>query len=443
MSKSGSYFATFCSVSLGLLTIAGCAAGTATSPGPGTAVGTQAHQLAQRSNAGPDTKAIFNIHIFDPNDSGLGVNPQAGLYQDPDKNLFGSTKAGGVYTYGNAFEITPAGAFTDLHDFGGGEGDGAFPIGVLIPGANGVLYGTTSHGGTGCFGRGCGTVFALAPNGSGGYTESVLYRFADTPDGAIPQAGVILHDGVLYGTTSKGGANGHGAIYSLTLAGQEKVIYSFTGGVDGERPDAALFAYHGKLYGTAAEGTTRKAGTVFSVTPAGAFTVIHTFGEKLDGADPEGPLVVSAHGILFGTTSLGGANGFGMVYGVSPNGETYNPVYNFKGAANGDGEDSLSGLTVGSGGTLYGTTNKGGTGPCTAQSIVVGCGTLFELKPNGNGGYAETVLHQFQGVSNEDGDGAASAVIIESPGMLAGTTNFGGESGSICPAGCGVVYAYR
>jgi hypothetical protein len=95
--------------------------------------------------------------------------------------------------------------FNSIYSFrGGSAGDGAQPQGGLIN-LRGTLYGTTSSGGgTGCGGQGCGTVFALSPNG-GGWTERVIYAFAGGSDGANPVSGLLnlmlSFNGKFYGTT--------------------------------------------------------------------------------------------------------------------------------------------------------------------------------------------------------------------------------------------------
>lgn len=64
-----------------------------------------------------------------------------------------------------------------LHVFQGGN-DGSSPSSGLIFDSSGNLYGTTQNGGggTACEGNyaGCGTIFELSPNGSGGWTETIL-----------------------------------------------------------------------------------------------------------------------------------------------------------------------------------------------------------------------------------------------------------------------------
>ncbi len=133
--------------------------------------------------------------------------------------------------------------------------DGEMPRAGLILDQAGNLYGTTTAGGTGVCG-GCGTVFQLAPDGNGGWTESrTLYSFTGGSDGGTPFAGLIFDEmGNLYGTTIDGGLN-YGTVFQLTPNGNgvwtENTLYQFTGGSDGGNSVAGLtFDAAGNLYGT-------------------------------------------------------------------------------------------------------------------------------------------------------------------------------------------------
>lgn len=101
------------------------------------------------------------------------------------------------------------GTLTVPHSFQGGA-DGAYPTAPLVVGAGGVLYGVTSQGGSGNCSPypGCGTVFSLTPPVSPGdsWTESVVYNFAGSPAGALPEGVTVGSDGTLYGTTGYGGS---------------------------------------------------------------------------------------------------------------------------------------------------------------------------------------------------------------------------------------------
>jgi uncharacterized repeat protein (TIGR03803 family) len=98
-----------------------------------------------------------------------------------------------------------------------GPPDGAFPRGGLIADAAGNLYGTTEWGGAGAFGY--GVVFRLSPTGSGptGWTETVLYKFDGSRSGDGPLGELVGGPGGhLFGVTWEGGGGGGGTLFELT-----------------------------------------------------------------------------------------------------------------------------------------------------------------------------------------------------------------------------------
>ena len=323
---------------------------------------------------------------------------------------------------------------TVLHSFGNGS-DGQNPYyGSLIFDTVGNLYGTTANGGI----HGYGTAFELSPNGSGDWTETVLHSFGNpaTQDGASPYGGLILDsDGNLYGTTAGGGIHGGGTVFELSPNGSggwtEAVLHSFGGGTDGAGPLAGMiFDAAGNLYGTTANGgihpcNSDGCGTVFELLPNGSGgwteTVLHSFGNPAtqDGSFPFAGLIFDAAGNLYGTTAGGGIHGFGTAFQLSPReggGYTETVVHSFGNPATSDGVSPVAGLVFDAAGNLYGTTEYGGV------NVV---GTMFELSPNGSGGWTETVLHNF----NDDGTHGAypfASVILDSAGNLYGTSYGGG-----------------
>jgi uncharacterized repeat protein (TIGR03803 family) len=162
-----------------------------------------------------------------------GDLPKAGLLMDAGGNLYGTTVVGGVNGSGTVFKLTPSdGGWTEsvLYSFQGGA-DGRGPEAGLIMDGAGNLYGTTYAGGSFSY----GAVFKLAPSGSG-WTQSVVYSFQGGTDGAVPKAGLVMDTaGNLYGTTSAGGGtgnngSGYGTVFSLDKTGKETILHSFTGG---------------------------------------------------------------------------------------------------------------------------------------------------------------------------------------------------------------------
>jgi len=192
------------------------------------------------------------------------------------------------------------------------------------------IYGTTSHGGA----NGLGTLFALAPSGHS-IVAKVLHNFAGGTDGANPSG--LLEDANynLYGVTTGGGA-GSGTVYEYSFVGGGKYsqLYTFVNGADGAAPAADLsIDAGGALYGTA-QGGIGGQGTAFVLEPPtsrhGSWTmdVLHAFSgttktapaSGTDGAAPAGGLLLDSYGNIYGTTTYGGAYGWGSVYKLTPGG---------------------------------------------------------------------------------------------------------------------------
>jgi hypothetical protein len=75
------------------------------------------------------------------------------------------TDSDGVSHTGGVFELTPSNGtwiYIDLHDFTE-ISEGGYPYGSVVRDASGNVFGTTSMGGTGCSGEGCGVVFEITP----------------------------------------------------------------------------------------------------------------------------------------------------------------------------------------------------------------------------------------------------------------------------------------
>lgn len=191
----------------------------------------------------------------------------ATLVQGPNEELYGTAFLGGASNAGTIFKINAAGSLTTIYNFCSQLecADGEYPYNGLIQGTDGNFYGTTY--GIGAHGNG-GTVFKLTPAGA----LTTLYSFcaqARCPDGAEPIGGVIQGtDGNLYGTTVAGG-NGYGTLFQLTPAGALTTLHTFCSQpacTDGYAPEASLMqATNGTFYGTTYNGGSTDAGTIFSL----------------------------------------------------------------------------------------------------------------------------------------------------------------------------------
>jgi len=258
------------------------------------------------------------VHSFAGTD---GSAPRAPLIQGPDGALYG-TAYGGPGSAGVVFKLNLDGSgFQVLHAFTNTP-DGNAPFGGLMLGPDGALYGTTVSGGT----NGFGTIYRIQTDGN---NSQILHSFAGGSDGQSPMAALCqASDGLLYGTTSAGGTNGVGTVFLLTTNGSGfKVMHTFQGqaGNDGGTAVGSLVqAWGNEIYGTTGSGGTNNAGTIFRFAPGGGgYQVAYSFSGGNDGSDPLAGLVPGAasggSGVLYGTTQNGGAHAQGTVYAVVVN----------------------------------------------------------------------------------------------------------------------------
>jgi len=213
-----------------------------------------------------------------------GAGPYAGPTWDTSGNLYGTTQSGGKGSpqWGTAYELkhNPDGSWQHvlLHSFPSFPGDGEVVYAGLVLDAEDNLYGATNSGGGHACGQTstCGTVFKLSRNANGLWKEIILYRFPNPYNGNSPGASLVFDKaGNLYGTAAGGGnnacANGCGVVFKLTPS---------------------------------SNGTWR-------------YSVLHRFTGS-DGANPAAALILDEKGNLYGTTTLGGAGGYGVVFEITP-----------------------------------------------------------------------------------------------------------------------------
>ena len=330
--------------------------------------------------------------------------------------------------------------------------NGSLPMGQLVQGTDGNLYGTTSEGGT----NGGGTLFRMTPSGS----LTVLYNFCAQPncaDGMWPVGLVLGADGNLYGTTMGGGANnngdcnyfvlsGCGTVFRVTPAGT-RVLYSFCSQtdfpgncLDGYLPNPLVLGSDGNLYGTTTQGGDANSpcfggcGMAFKVSPQGVFTTLHSFSDA-DGTNTSAPLIQAGNGNFYGTASNGGANFDGTVFQMTAKGDL-TTIYSFCSQANcTDGAVPTAGLIQAANGRLYGTTFNGGINCWNLCA-----GTVFEITPAG----VLSTLYDFCSQTDcPDGHGPEAPLVQGTDGNFYGTT-FGGGTITTCSTylgpGCGTIF---
>ena len=419
-----------------------------------------------------------------------GGNPAATLLQGSDGNFYGSTCYGGAYGDGTLFVLTPTGTVTTLATFDGYNG--ANPQAALVQGKDTAFYGTTPNGGA----DGSGTILRLttgtnvAPQiteqpadqsvyagATAGLSVAVLgseplsYRWqqhgTNLVDGGntsgtsgrtlvfsnITAANAGSYSVTIsnnFGSTSSSNANlqvlisppfitaqptnqtvapGVAASFSVTAFGDLPLNYQWrrngatitnngqVSGIGG--PALAIYnvteANNG-IYDVVVSNplnSVTSTGAVLTVIPVSAagtrVSTLHSFGGGDDGGLPNG-LVQGTNGSLFGTTEFGGSHHFGTVFSLSTNGLLTTMVA-FDGS---NGGLPLAGLTQGADGNLYGTTQFGGSNFT---------GNIFVLNTDG----ALTNLYSFSGAS--DGTSPATVFVQGNDGNFYGTTTTGGLFG--------------
>jgi uncharacterized repeat protein (TIGR03803 family) len=337
-------------------------------------------QLVQNAGGGWTENVLY---AFTSPADGDGPNS---LVFDNTGNLYGTTiYGGGTETCINAgcgtlFELIHVhGGWTKkvLHKFVGGN-KGALPLAGVVRDTAGNWYGTTSQGGT----HGVGTVYELT-HSTKGWTETVIHSFAGGSDGSTPMAGLIFDQaGNLFGTTNQGGNSNLGVVFELKRTNQrwkETVLHSFAGnGQDGASPYSGGLALDqaGNLYGTTSRGGANGLGTVFELVRSKQDfkeRVLHSFGHINGGFVPYAGVLIDAAGNLYGATSSAGSGGDGTIFTLRGTGGKWDltVLYRFNGS---NGSQPVGNLVFDGAGNFYGTAQEGGDNH-------TGAGVVFEITP--------------------------------------------------------------
>lgn len=285
-----------------------------------------------------------------------GSSPR-GLIAASDGKLYGAAALGGTTSnLGTVFRLNRDGSgFEVLRIFQPTGGDCRNPQAPPIEASDGKLYGTAKFGG----GSAVGAIYRMEKDGT---TYEVIHRFTGPANGANPSDALLEGaDGRLYGTTEGGGPGGGGVVFAVNKNGSSyTTLQSFTSSGTGPRtPKCALVqGSDGTLFGTTSAGGSDGFGAIFSVKPDGSgFLTLRSFsGSNGDGRVPWSGLTYGADGKLYGTTQFGGGAVNGSVYRINSDGSGYEKLHGF-GTAPGDGANPLAALTATPEGTLAGSTN--------------------------------------------------------------------------------------
>jgi uncharacterized repeat protein (TIGR03803 family) len=310
-----------------------------------------------------------------------------------------------------------------------------------------------------CGGKSANVVPAFAPQMQSREAENavsyhVIHAFAGGKEGSFPNAAVLPHDGVLYGTTALGGSNkGNcvnyfcGTAYTIAPTGKGfAVIYQFLGIPNGDNPYTKLAAdAQGALYGSSLGGPYPPNGSIYklsgSKTGFWKKSVLYSLGGGADGDDPSALVIDAKTGNAFGTSAgIGGNDCCGTVFEINVSGKGYTVLYHFTGGTNGANPEGPLVEDIATG-TFYGATIAGGK---TTTACDSGCGLIYKLVPSG-GKYKFSVVYRFQG--GMDGAfpyGALGIISGKTGNTIYGAATQGGlvqcsEEGSVI--GCGVVFS--
>ncbi|MCH2046251.1 MAG: hypothetical protein MK212_19205, partial [Saprospiraceae bacterium] len=337
-----------------------------------------------------------------------GASPYSHLSQASNNKLYGTTMYGGIHNQGTLFEYDPIlNIFVKKVDF---ESNtlGQTPRSGLNEANNGMLYGMTSAGGA----NGKGTIYEYDIN-----TSNIQKRldFDGTSMGAAPYANLIAGPGnSLYGLTSAGGGNNYGLFFEYNFSSNTLTKkFSFESAGEGSTPNGSLiYANNNLLYGMTYFGGIDNLGVLFAFDP---FT--NTYEKKFDfddinGASPSGNLLQASDGKLYGLTSEGGVNDLGVIFEYDIALDTYNKRYDFTGTT--DGESPRGTLIEAGNGKLYGLTSSGGLNDK---------GTLFEYDP-----VAGIFTKKIDFDGSNLGASPQGSLLLASNGKLYGLTASGGAS---------------
>ncbi|MNK76596.1 hypothetical protein D3C87_961700 [compost metagenome] len=258
---------------------------------------------------------------IDFNKATKGNYPYA-LTQIPNGKIYGVTRYGGDYGHGTLFEIDPKNnIFTKKIDFDGTNG--SFPYGkLLINTLNNKLYGTTVYGGQ----NNNGTLFEYD------IFDNLLVKKIDFKgsNGSLPYGNLILHpDNKLYGITWIGGKNSLGTFYEFDLSNNNfNVKFDFEQNL-GIMPSGINLSSNGKFYGMTYQGGINNDGVIFEYNSSE-----NTFNKKFDfdknnGSQSNSPFIEISNGKLFGSTTMGGKNNFGVLFEYDPLENVYTKKFDF------------------------------------------------------------------------------------------------------------------
>ncbi len=345
---------------------------------------------------------LFNMTVAS------GHTPNGNLFQGSNGKLYGLTQGGGTSNVGVLFSYDiNTNTHSVRYNFSNVSG-GYIPYGSLVQSAAGLFYGTTSIGGTNADG-----VLYSWNDVSSTYTILRNFNSSSATDGGKPHGSLVLaSNGKLYGTTTidgtVGGGNSYGTIFSYEISTSTYARLVVFSGTNSKNPESQLIqASNGRLYGVSTEGGTGDMGTLYSYNiTSSAYTRLISFNQRLNGAEPSGALFKASNGLIYGLTEFGGSNNSGVLFSINPATNAFTKLYDFPFATYAKG-----GLMQASNGKLYGMTKTGGAN---------GYGTIFSYDYSTS---TFTTVYSLAALTGWDPHGN---LMQASNGKLYGMTRYGG-----------------
>ncbi len=327
------------------------------------------------------------------------------------QTLYGDCYSGGASGYGVVFNYnTITGKDSVNFSFNGTNGNSPYYSSGLLQAIDGMLYGTTSLGGT----SNKGVLYMLNPMTG---HDTVLLNFDGAVHGATPYGTLIQgKDGLLYGITSAGGDSSYGVLYSYDpVKLKDSVRVTLNKSItQGKNPYASLLqASDGFIYGVTSQGGLNKQGIIFRFNPeTNNDTALFSFAIN---TAPKGGLIQGTDGLLYGMTVHGGTSNAGTIYSYDPVKYKDSIRVNMDGTK---GEYPWGSLVQAPSGKMYGL---------TYNDLVYNGGALFSFNPINNN---DSVLMWLKPGTSGTGSNPYGSPIIASNGLVYFLTAHGAANGN-------------
>lgn len=354
--------------------------------------------------------AGFRVFRLSPSAATEGQMLLGTLWEGTDGRLYGASRDSSGTVAGVLVFQRDGTEVQLLHRFE--EAGAAWTVGEqLVVAADGSVFGQAWRDGL----ARRAVVFRLTPDGTRNDLRELptgfFSQFPATQRGVVTDA-----NGVLYGAVPNGGASGHGIVFRLQPDGSGfGVLHEFgTTDVDLGSPAGPLRrASDGNLYGLASGGfPSTNSGAIYRVTPGGEATVVHRLFRGPDEPLPEGGLTEGSDGRLYGSSQEDGFGIFSKIYRLGKDGSGFEIIYTSRAVSVG-----IAGLTEGADGRFYTTSFRGPT-----DRDAGGNGSVFRIESDGSNFTNLWLFHSTGG----DGRRPYGPPIVASDGRLYGTTVEGG-----------------